>query len=86
MPLTVSPQITPEVADRAVVREAWLGPPPRPAAWRPTTDVVILDTTATDDTGSPLWTSATRRTELGALEQQDYRVTSDQDGIVSLKR
>ncbi len=85
--VTVSPQLTAMVAERAVVRELPAGPPDELRPWgRPTTDAVVIDTTATDADGEELWDWDDRRALLDRLTSRGYRVRFDRLGIVALTR
>ncbi len=81
--ITVSPQLTAEVADRVVVDEAWLGPPTHISAWHPTTAAVILAPTGDDDNGDPLWIESQRQSMIDSLEVQGYELLSSSEGILS---
>jgi len=86
MAVTVSPQLSAEVAERRTVIETWVAPPEDPDRWRPTTPAVILDTNAHDDNDNPLWDDDQRAAVVAALEDQGYRVVFDQRGILSFRR
>jgi uncharacterized membrane protein len=84
--LTVSPQLGAQVAERRVLRESPLGPPPPDVEWRPTTDTVLLDTTVEGSDGAPLWDDDDRRAVLSSLSGQGYEVAFDANGIYRLER
>jgi hypothetical protein len=85
--VTVSPQLTAMVAERAVVRELPAGPPDDTRPWDPpTTDGVVIDTTAEDADGEDLWDGDDRRVLLMSLTTQGYRIRYDGNGIVALTR
>ena len=70
--LTVSPQLSAEVAERKALFETPLGPPAVGTVWQPTTRIVLLDTTAEGSDGEPLWDEDDRRDLLGSLGGQGY--------------
>jgi uncharacterized membrane protein len=84
--LTVSPQLSAEVAERPVLIETPLGPPGAGTVWRPTTRIVLLDTTANGPDDEPLWNDDDRRRLLASLVGQGYAVTLDASGIYRLVR
>jgi uncharacterized membrane protein len=84
--LTVSPQLSAEVAERDEVFETPLGPPAIGTVWEPTTPIVLLDTTAEGSDGEPLWDDDDRRTLLVSLGGQGYTVTFESSGIYRLER
>lgn len=85
--VTVSPQLTAMVAERAVLRELPAGPPDDTQPWdRPTTDAVVIDTTAEDADGEELWDGDDRRSLLKTLTSSGYRIRYDSGGIVALTR
>jgi hypothetical protein len=80
--VTVSPQMTVLVAERARVEEIGVAPPG--TAWVPATRAVILDTTAVGDDGLALWDDRQRDATVAALVAQDYDVEYRAAGIVLL--
>jgi hypothetical protein len=80
--VTVSPQMTVLVAERARVEEIGVGPPG--TAWVPDTRAVIIDTTAVDGDGVGLWEERQRDGTVAALVAQDYDVEYRAAGIVLL--
>lgn len=83
-PVSVSPQVTALVAERREVVELGAGPPA--PTWRPTTDAVLLDTTAVDQDGQPLWDEVTLDDTMARLSDRSYRVVYDAVGIYLLLR
>ena len=81
--LTVSPQLSAEVAERQTLYETPLGPPSVGIIWRPTTPIVLIDTTAEGRTGSPSGTTTTGEL-LGSLLGQGYQKDFDSNGIYRL--
>ncbi|MEJ7583963.1 MAG: DUF2079 domain-containing protein [Acidimicrobiales bacterium] len=86
VPVTVSPQFGPLVAERATVRELAVGPPDRPSRWSPATDMVLLDTNARAVDGRPLWTAGTRNAVTRALTQRGYSVAFARAGVFAFSR
>jgi uncharacterized membrane protein len=82
--LTVSPQLSAEVAERQTLYETPLGPPSVGIIWRPTTPIVLIDTTAEGSDGVPLWDDDDRRELLGSLLGQGYQKNFDSNGIYRL--
>lgn len=82
--VTVSPQLSAMVADRPVVREIPLGPPP--PSWRPSTPTVVLDTNADEPSGRALWDDGDRRDAIAVLLDQGFRPVYDAQGIFVLRR
>jgi uncharacterized membrane protein len=85
-PLTVSPQLAAEVAERRLLLETPLGPPASGTFWSPLTDVVLLDTTAEGSDGTPLWEDADREEVLGSLADQGFGIAYEANGIYRLVR
>lgn len=83
-PVTVSPQLTVLVAERAEVFEIGIAPPDD--IWQPTSDAVILDTTAVGDDGVEVWDDRAREEVVATLVAIDYDVEFRAGGIVLLIR
>lgn len=81
-PVTVSPQLSSLVAERAVVTEVPTQPPVR--TWRPRTHAVVLDTTGVDDDGLELWADADRDQVVARLLAQGFDVEFRAAGIILL--
>ena len=76
--LTVSPQLSAEVAERQTLYETPLGPPSVGIIWRPTTPIVLIDTTAQGRTGSPSGTTTTGASSSARSSARSTRRTSFQ--------
>ena len=86
VPVTSSPQLSAQVAEREMLVETPLGPPGIGTVWVPATPVVLLDTNAEDSNGDPLWNDDDRRALLASLVVQGYELRFDSDGIYRLER
>ena len=84
--VTVSPSMSALVAERRTVHEAWLGPPPNPQQWKPSTPAVLIDTTGESDTQAPLWDDDDRAAIETSLERQGYALISTGEGILVFRR
>ena len=83
----MSPQLSAEVAERQALFETPLGPPAVGIVWRPTTRIVLLDTTADGSDGEPLWDDDDRREPPRlARSARATHVNFDADGIYRLVR
>jgi len=82
--VTVSPQVTVLVAERARVEELGIAPPGE--GWEPATRTVLLDTTAIGDDGVGLWDERDRTDVVAALVERGYDVEFRAAGIVLLVR
>ncbi len=82
--VTASPQVVALVAERRTVVEMAVGPPE--AGWRPTTDAVVIDTTAVDDAGVPLWEEGVVDDLVADLASDGFAEAYRGGGIVLLVR
>lgn len=82
--VTTSPQMAALVAERLQVEEMPTGPPE--PGWAPTTDAVVLDTTAVGDDGVELWEARDRVEATAALVAMSYDVEFRGAGIVLMVR
>jgi hypothetical protein len=82
--VTASPQVVALVAERRTVVEMAVGPPE--GRWRPTTDAVIIDTTAVDDAGVPLWEEGVVDDLVADLASDGFAEAYRGGGIVLLVR
>lgn len=81
-PLGASPQMAPLVAEREVLHELPVAPPGD--RWYPDEPAVVIDTTALDDDGVPLWTDAERIALTQRLVDASYDVEYRAAGIIVL--
>jgi hypothetical protein len=81
-PVWASPQITPMVAERRVVRELDAGPPADD--WWPSGDAIALDTNAIGEDGRDLWDPGEQSQVVDRLVDSGYEVRYQAVGIVLL--
>jgi hypothetical protein len=82
--VAASPQLTELLAERPVLAQLSVAPPSR-ASTRDF-EVIALDTTASTETGLPLWTEGELLQVLDGLRAQGYRVRFRSDGIFVFTR
>lgn len=82
--VTVSPQVTVLVAERAIVDELGITPPG--SDWVPRTRAVVLDTTAVGEDGVALWDDDDREDVVRSLRGRGFGIEYQAEGVLLLVR